>query len=185
MRQCLESSREVSGAGIRESTSPTRLASTAWRKLGRWKRKENRCLRRRHRFFVPLSSESAVGDVTESVDEDTGIVIRSRDTGGVELGASRLINQAKADDLVTNEISAASEGRGTGFGNLEPLCVRSAELVVRSRVDEAGVENSECIDVSKKGKREICSWTCFSATSWILLTRRVMVLERLRGREQV
>ena len=62
---------------------------------------------------------------------------------------------------MTNEISAASEGRGelegmglpvelilldpeplrfTGFGNLEPSCGRSAELIASSRVARSQVD---------------------------------------------
>lgn len=72
-----------------------------------------------------------VGSISESVDQDTGVIVlvgtrefnkfigagRSRlattdfdlDTGGVKLGASRLIGQMKADNLVTKEISTTSE----------------------------------------------------------------------------
>ena len=130
-----------------------------------------------------------VGGATESVDEDTGAVVLVGHQGieqvrwdwAVPSGYSRLrsgyrrgrTRRLLVDDLVTQEISAASEGRGElegvgllvelillepvtaviiGFGNLEPLCVRSAELVARSRVGEAGVENSDLIDGLKKGK---------------------------------
>jgi len=72
-----------------------------------------------------------VSSVAESVDEDTGVAVlvgtresdkfigagRSRltttdvdlDTGRVELGTSGLISQMKADNLMTKEISTASE----------------------------------------------------------------------------
>jgi uncharacterized protein YjbI with pentapeptide repeats len=72
-----------------------------------------------------------VGSVSESVDEDTGVAVLvgtrefdelvgaggsglsttnlDLDTGGVELGASGLISQMKAENLVTEEISTASE----------------------------------------------------------------------------
>ena len=53
-----------------------------------------------------------VGSVTGSVDEDTSVVVFDLDAGGVELGIFGLTSQAKVDDLVTNETSAASEGRG-------------------------------------------------------------------------
>ena len=90
-------------------------------------------IRRRGSELRNSGTRELVGSVTESVDEDTGVVVlvgtresdkfigagRSLlattdfdlDAGGVELGASRLISQVKADDLVTEEISAASEGR--------------------------------------------------------------------------
>lgn len=74
-----------------------------------------------------------VGSVGEGVDKDTGvsILVGTResnelvgagssglvtanvdlDAGGVKLGTSRLISQVKGDDLVTEKISTASEGR--------------------------------------------------------------------------
>jgi hypothetical protein len=66
------------------------------------------------------------------------------DTTGVELSASGLVSQVKGNDLVTNEVSTASEVRRklermglsfelilldpstvalAGFGNLEPLSI--------------------------------------------------------------
>jgi hypothetical protein len=113
-----------------------------------------------------------VGSVAESVDEDTGVVVLvgtresdefigaggsglttanvELDAGGVELGASGLIRQMKTNDLMTKEVSTASEiGRElesmglpvelilldpttvalAGFINLEPLSFGGVELV--------------------------------------------------------
>ena len=90
-------------------------------------------VRRRGSELRDSGTRELVGSITESVDEDTGVVVlvgtRESDkfigagrsflattdfdlhTGGVELGTSGLISQVKGDDLVTKEISAASEVR--------------------------------------------------------------------------
>jgi hypothetical protein len=113
-----------------------------------------------------------VGSVGEGVDEDTGVIVLvgtgefdeffgaggagliatdvDLNTASVELGTSRLVGQMKGDDLVTKEVSTASEGRRkrermglsvelilldpatiafTGFIDLEPLSVGGVELV--------------------------------------------------------
>jgi len=113
-----------------------------------------------------------VGSVGEGVDEDTGVIvlvgtgesdefIGAGGTGliaadvdlnaaGVELGTSRLVGQMKGNDLVTKEVSTASEGRRkrermglsvelvlldpatiafTDFVDLEPLSVGGVELI--------------------------------------------------------
>ena len=56
-----------------------------------------------------------VGSVSESVDEDTGIVVRSRDTGGVELGISVSMI------LCRMRYPAASEGSGELEGMSLPI----------------------------------------------------------------
>ena len=91
----------------------TRLASTTG---GNWRGGRGR----RTSVFVGVSwyfirgrgselrnsgTRELVGSVTENVDEDTGVVVRDRDTGEVELGTSGLISQVKGDDLVTKELS--------------------------------------------------------------------------------
>jgi len=124
-----------------------------------------------------------VGSVAEGVDKNTGVAVLvstgesdeliwaggsgliaanvDLDAAGVELGASELRSQMKADNLVTEEISTAREvGRKlermglsvelilldpstvalTDFINLEPLSFRGVELVAWNRAARSKVD---------------------------------------------